>query len=535
MKRAWVIAFVLPLILAPVCALAGTATLRSGGLLRFAFNAGDLGTLDPHYASGSQDRSVVDMVFSGLLRQKPGDAAIFEPDLATSLPKPLMEKGKQVWTFTLRKGVKFHPAEGLPSYELTSEDVVYSLQRAADPKRSAYSGEYQGMTFEATDAYTVKINVDAPLSPLLFYPKMVNYAGGFIVSKKAAEKLSPDGMKTHPVGTGPFMFKSHTPTQKVSLVENPSYFRGRPQLDGVDFYYMPDISSREAGLRSGQLDAVSGEWDKAWVDRMATDSKVRLDLFGVGETQVVHLNQNIPPLDKLQVRQAIAYALDRTEFQGLFGTRLSDKLYSVVPFQFIPGGLSYQEVTAKNLEYKTDREKAKQLLASAGYPNGFSLKLVTSEMVAYKSQYESMQAQLAKVGIKIELQLVDHSSYHSLIRKDTNALVVYGAYRPNADAYLTRFYHSQSAVVTGTKPDTNFSHSKIADEQIEKARNEADQVKQVALWKEAQIKILESVLTYPVVVTWMAFARTPAVDYGHELKSVRATYPGIDENTRLVK
>jgi peptide/nickel transport system substrate-binding protein len=532
-KRTWGVALVILILTMPVCLPA--ATSPSGGVLRFGSNAGDLGTLDPHYASGSQDRAIVDMVFNGLLRQKPGDASVFEPDLATALPQPRMEKGKQVWIFTLRKGVMFHPADGLPSYELTSEDVLYSLQRSADPKRSAYAGEYGGISFGAPDPSTVRITVDPPLSSILFYPKVVNYAGGFIVSKKAAEKLAADGMKTRPVGTGPFMFKSYAPGQRVSLLANPLYFRGKPQLDGVDFVYVPDVSSREAGLRSGQLDLIWGDWDKAWVDRMSSDAKLKMDLFGVGETQVVHLNQNVPPLDKLQVRQAIAYALDRNEFQGLFGTRLSDKLYSVLPVQFTAGGMSFQEVAAKNLEYKTDREKAKQLLASAGFPNGFSLRVVASEMVTYRVLYESMQAQLAKVGIKVELQMVDHSSFHSLIRKDASPLVVYAAYRPNADAYLTRFHHSASIVVTGSRPDTNFSHCKIVDDLIEKARSEPDSAKQVALWKDAQAKILENMLTYPALVTWMVFARTPAVDYGHELKTVRATYPGIDETTRLVK
>jgi peptide/nickel transport system substrate-binding protein len=531
-KRAWIAALILCVAM-PVGASAAASS--SGGILRFGSNAGDLGTLDPHYASGSQDRAVVDMVFNGLLRQKPGDASVFEPDLATTLPQPRMEKGKQVWTFTLRKGVMFHSADGLPSYELTSEDAVYSLQKAADPKRSAYAGEYGGIGFEAPDAYTVRITVDPPLSPLLFYPKVVNYAGGFIISKKADQKLGADGMKTRPVGTGPFMFKSYTPGQKVSLVANASYFRGKPLLDGVDFIYVPDVSSREAGLRSGQLDLIWGDWDKAWVDRLSADPKLKMDLFGVGETQVVHLNQSIPPLDKLQVRQAIAYALNRDEFQGLFGTRLSEKLYSVLPIQFTAGGMSQQEIAAKNLEYSTNLEKAKQLLAAAGYPNGFSLRVVASEMVTYRVLYESMQAQLAKVGIKVELQMVDHSSFHSLIRKNVSPLVVYAAYRPNADAYLTRFHHSASIVVTGSKPDTNFSQCKIVDDLIEKARSESDSAKQVALWKDAQVKILENMVTYPALVTWMVFARTPSVDYGHELKTVRATYPGIDETTRLVK
>ena len=104
--------------------------------------------LDPHYASGTQDRALVDMVFNGLLRFKPGDATAFEPDLATALPAPITDAdGKQVWTFFLRKGVMCHPSDGVPAYELTSDDVVYSLQKAANKDTSAYASDYAGMTF----------------------------------------------------------------------------------------------------------------------------------------------------------------------------------------------------------------------------------------------------------------------------------------------------------------------------------------------------------------------------------------------------
>ena len=203
-------------------------------VLRIAFDAADLKTLDPHFAATTPDRAVVDMIFNGLVRYKPGDISAFEPDLAVSIPEPEMVDGKQVWTFKLREGVMGHPYNGNPAYELTSEDVVYSLERAADPERSAYAGEYTGLSFEAVDKYTVKITLDNPISPALFLPKVADYAGGFIVSKKAVEDLGDEVFKTQPVGTGPFMFDRYIPMERVILVSNDQYFRGEPNLDGVE-------------------------------------------------------------------------------------------------------------------------------------------------------------------------------------------------------------------------------------------------------------------------------------------------------------
>jgi peptide/nickel transport system substrate-binding protein len=508
---------------------------RTGGILRFGQSAADVGTLDPHFASGTQDRSLVDMVFNALIRFKPGDGTQFEPDLATSLPEPTSDAGKQAWTFTLRKGVMCQPTDGVPAYELTSDDVVYSLQKSADKNRSAYAGDYSGMKVEAIDLSTVKVTLDSPLSKALLYPKVANYSGGYIVCRKAAEKLGADGLKTHPVGTGPFTFKRYSPKEKVELVANEAYFRGKPQLDGIEFLYMPDLTSRELGLLGGQLDVANGTADIAWVQKMEANADTKVDVFGVGEVVTINFNTRIPPLDKLQVRQAIAYALDRAEFQALTGARVSEQVFSPVPAQFMPGGLTQQEAAAKGLDYKTDREKAKKLLADAGFASGFSLSMVTSELPSYRVVYESMQAQLAKVGIKINLTVVDHTSMHSTIRLDTNPIVVYVAFRPNADVYLTQFFHSDSIVVTGKKPNTNFSHYASIDSLIDQARSEPDTAKQTALWKDAQTRILQEMAAYPVMFTNQVYARRKGVDYGHELKSVLALYPGIDETTRLAK
>ncbi|TMJ16349.1 MAG: polyamine ABC transporter substrate-binding protein [Bacillati bacterium ANGP1] len=434
-------------------------------VLRWGQSEADLGTADPHYAAATQDRVLVDLIFNGLLRFKPGDGSTFEPDLALEFPKPVVIAGKQVWTFKLRKGVLWHPSDKVPSYELTSEDVAYSLGKSADRARSAYSALYGGMTFHAPDPYTVSVVLDMAVSPNLFYPLVTNYAGGFIMSKRAVEAYGLDGVKTHPVGTGPFILRRYSPKEKVDLAPNPTYFRGRPKLDGIDYRYMADGFSRELGLRGGQLDGIAGTQDEAWVDKMQAVPKILVDIFGVGESTVLYFNQTIRPLSLKPVRQAIAYALNRDEFLALIGKKIAQKIYApLAPFTI--GALTEQEVTSKGLDYKTSLEKARGLLAEAGMPGGFSVDLVTSELGIYKIHYESMQAQLSKIGITVRLRVVDHPSYHALIRKDANPIVIYVAFRPTADIYLRSFYHSASTVVTGAHPDTNFAHYAGVDDLI---------------------------------------------------------------------
>jgi peptide/nickel transport system substrate-binding protein len=503
--------------------------------LVYADKAADLGTMDPHFAASTNDRNLVDMIFNGLVRYKPGDGSVFEPDLATELPEPELVDGKQVWTFTLRQGVMCHASDAVPSYELTSEDVVWSLQKSANADTSAYAGEYTGMAVEAVDDYTVKVTLDTPISEVLFYPKVADYAGGFVVCKQSYEAVGADAFKTDPKGTGPFMFESYSPQEKVVLVANEDYFRGRAKLDGVDYRFMPELNSRELGLMSGELDVINGAAEGIWVERMNGEEGITVDVFGVGEVATIHFNTSVEPLDNQLVRQAIAYALDRDEFLALFGEPVSANVYSPVPAQFLPGGLTQEEVAGLGLEYALDRDMARDLLAEAGFADGFALEMVSSERESYLKNYESMQAQLAEIGIDITINVVDHSSMHSLIREDVNPIVIYVAWRPNADVYLTRFYHSDSIVVTGAKPDTNFSHYTAIDDMIEAARGELDADTQVQMWKDAQIKILEDMVSYPLQYQNQVIARHDYVDFGHELKSVLALYAQITENTTVNK
>lgn len=514
-------------------------------ILNIAFDAGDLQTLDPHRAATTVDRATVDMIFNGLVRYPPGDQVRVEPDLATSWR---VSPDKKVWTFTLRKGVFFHPYPGSPGgYELTAEDVVYSLKRAADSKRSSYAGEYTGMTFEAVDPYTVRITIDKPISDTLFLAKVASYAGGMIACRKAIEEKGDDWFKIHPVGTGPFMFSAYEPRQKTVLVGNPKYFRGTPILKQVVVRYIPAINSREMGLQSGELQIIEGLKEDKWIEKIAALPDVTVKTFGPCESQVLNFNMTKPPFNDIRVRKAFSYAVSREGVAAFMGKGLAVPIYSPAQAPPAPGALTKEEALAAGVVYEDNIAEAKKLLAEAGLPNGFKTEVIISEMASsYLKPMVAIQAQVKKAGIDMGLKVVDHSSFHTLIRQDASPIVYYAAWRPNVDVYLTRFYHSDSVVKTGKKPDTNFSHygavdangdGKIdsIDDLIEKARWELDPAKQTALWKEAQIQLLRDVACVPIIRLKYAFPMKSNVDLRHPLEFSWATYsPQITEQTRIL-
>jgi peptide/nickel transport system substrate-binding protein len=515
-------------------------------VLTIAFDAGDLKTLDPHFAAATADRAVVDMMFNGLVRFPPGNQVGFEPDLAESWK--VSADGK-VWTFILKKGVFFHPFPGnAEGYEMTSEDVVYSLKRAANSQTSAYAGEYTGLDVKATDPNTVAVSLEKPMSETLFLAKVANYAGGFIVCRKAIELQGNDWFKTHPVGTGPFVFKTYEPQQNVTLAQNGKFFRGKPTLEEVVVRFIPSVSSREFALRTGELDIIEGLKEEQWVEKIATFPQVSVKAFGPCEVQMLNFNLTKKPFDDIRVRKAFSYAVSREEVAGFMGKSLAVPIYSAALAPPAPGALTKEMAEKAGVVYENNVEKAKQLLAEAGYPNGLETEVTISE---YESSYRkpmiTIQAQVKKAGIDMKLKVVEHSSFHSLIRQDASPIVYYASWRPNVDVFLTRFYHADSAVVSGKKPDTNFSHYGMVDANgdgkidsidalIENARWELDSKKQDQLWEEAQIQLLKDVAVLPVIRLKYVFPMKSYVELGNPLEWSWQTYsPQITEKTRILE
>jgi peptide/nickel transport system substrate-binding protein len=524
---------------------AGAADLAKEQALNIAFDAGDLKSLDPQKAAATADRAIVDMMFNGLVRYPPGNQVKLEPDIAESWT---MSPDKKVWTFKLRKGVFFHPYPGNANgYELTSEDVLFSLKRAANKDTSAYAGEYTGFSFEAVDPLTVKITIDKPISDPLFLAKFSNYAGGFIVCKKAIETKGEDWYKTNPVGTGPFKFDSYEPRQKVVMAANPKYFRGAPVLKKVTARFMPDVSSREFGLQTGELDIIEGLKEDKWIEKVATFKDVKAPTFGPCETQMLFFNMSKPPFNDPRVRKAFSYALSRDIIANFMGKNLAVPIYSPALATPAPGALTKEEALKAGVVYDNNVEQAKKLLAEAGFPNGIKTEAIVSEMSSsYQKPMVAIQALVRKAGIDMQVKIVDHASFHSQIRENASPIVYYAAWRPNVDVYLTQFFHSDSVVVKGKKPNTNFSNYGLVDADgdgkidsvdslIEQARWELNAQKQEALWKQAQIQILKDAVAVPIIRLKYTFPQKSYVDLGYPLDWSWQTYsPQITEKTKIL-
>jgi peptide/nickel transport system substrate-binding protein len=515
------------LVVASIGWLSHTATAQDERpILVHATNAGDKATFDPHLASGTQDRTVVDMVFNGLLRFKPGDASVIEPDLALEIPEPVEESdGTQSWTFTLRTDAICQQSSATEAYPLTAADVVFSLQKAANPDTSGVAGTYEGFTFEAVDDATVKVIAPSPISAAVFMPKFTNYAGGYIVCQQAYEALGADGFANEPVGTGPFKFSAYTPQTSTVLVANDDYFRGAPKLAGVEVRYIADNTARELGLQSGELHVANGLPEAQFVDRINQEGALVADVFGVGEAVWLNLDVTNEYLQDPRVREAIILAVSQENHVALAGAPVGQPIYSVVPTGLVEGSLTQEEAEAAGVLYTQDLDRARQLLSDAGYADGFTLNLVTSEQAAYLTQYTVLQEELAQIGIDVEVEVVQHAVMHEQIRAGSNAITIYIAYRPSADTYLTLFFTSAG----GT---TNFSKFQL-DDQVDAARAEMDTDAQIEAWKQINIEILQNFAGYGLMYTNQVYVRQPSVDYGHELVSVPQLYPGYDETTTI--
>jgi peptide/nickel transport system substrate-binding protein len=491
-------------------------------VLNIGVFSADMGIIDPHRSATTANLPIMDSIFNGLVRWKPGsvDLELIEPDLAERWEST--PDGK-VWTFHLRKGVQFHHGFG----EMTAEDVVFSLKKAANKETSIWFTGYTAFEkVEAVDPYTVRITLANNVPSMLGL--VLNFHGGMVLSKKAVEKYGDD-FKLNPVGTGPFAFKEYIPKQKTLLVTHPQYFRGKPKIDRVVYHFVPVDQAREMAFLKGELDMIEGVKQEWWVEKMKKEKNVIVDALPPGELTMVHFNMTKKPLDDVRVRRALAHAIHREEFRESYGFSITGDAVSVIG----PGYLGFTDQVAK---YEFNPDKAKALLKEAGFPNGFNLgEFVTSPI--YLNSAELLQGQLQKIGVGFEIKMVDHPTMHKMIRQDLNALVPYGAARfPIADEMMTQFFHSNSIVGTPTGI-TNFSHyGKAApgvDDLLDQARVEPNVEKQKALWVKAQQKVMEDLPAYPLRITYVLFARKNNIDLGYDLKSNMTLHYQLTEQTDI--
>jgi peptide/nickel transport system substrate-binding protein len=458
-------------------------------------------TLDPHSSTLGQSQAISRFMFRGLTRFAIKDGKVttaeVEPDLAESWT--LSPEGT-IWTLKLRKGVQFHKGYG----ELTAEDVKFSFERQINKAPGTRYGVNLDVikSIEVVNPYTLQIALKS-FDPI-FLLRMVGYQNGYIISKKAAEKLG-DQFKWSPVGTGPFSFERHSPRDKIVLKAFDKFYGGRPQIDEVHWYDVPEDATKLIGLEKGTFDLLYPEAVTAdFADQVKKMGAV-IDRRGPGGQERFYINMTKPPFDDIRVRKAFMHAIDRKAIkETMYPGGLARVATSCVP----PGYFGH--IPMEFPEYNP--ELAKKLLAEAGHPNGFTIKnYFISKSFFYPKVLTLAQEQLRKVGIIVELQVVDHATFHENIRKNLDPFVLYGGTRiTDADPWLSLFFDSKEIPDPATGNNgTNFAHYRGIDDLLTAGRVERDVKKRATIYHEAQKRIQKDLVCLPISDVPGQWARNP--------------------------
>jgi peptide/nickel transport system substrate-binding protein len=458
-------------------------------------------TLDPHTSILGQTQAIKRFMYRGLTRFAIRDGKVttseVDPDLAESWT---LSPDGTVWTFKLKKGVQFHKGFG----EFTGEDVKFSFERQINKAPGTRFGVNLAVikSIEVVDPHTVQIALKS-FDPI-FLLRMVGYQQGYIISKKAAEKFG-EQFKWNPVGTGPFYFERHSPREKIILKAFDKYHLGRPQIDEVHWFDVPEDATKLIGLEKGTFDVLYPEAVTADFAEQVKKMGAVIDRRGPGGQERYYLNVTAKPFDDIRVRKAFMHAIDRNAIKE---TMYPGDLARVAPSVVPPGYFGHVPMTFP--EYNP--ELAKKLLAEAGHPNGFTIKnYFISKSFFYPKVTTLVQEQLKKVGIIVEVQVVDHATYHENIRKNLNPFVLYGGTRiTDADPWLSLFFDVSQIPdpATGNK-GTNFAHYKGIDDLLKAGRLEKDVKKRAAIYAEAQKRLERDLVCLPIVDVPGQWARNP--------------------------
>lgn len=400
-----------------------------GGTLRWN-SLEDVRSLDPIRVGDTASHDAAMQLYDGLVQL--GDDLQAIPSIAESWQ---MSEDGRVYTFHLRKGVLFHDNDCFPGgkgRECVASDVVYSLQRVVDPKsestgtwvfrdliegvdayREANAERVSGL--EAVDDYTVRITLTQPFVPFM---QRLAMSYGYIVPREAVERYGLDFFQ-HPVGTGPFVFERWSKDLELVAKRNPNYWmrdehgNALPYLDRVVNTFIKVQTAEFQEFELGNLDThnpvadtlfediidLDGELQPAYAGRFKVSSAEMLTVYYFGFT----LDRE-PFKGNVKLRQAFNHAIDRQQIIRTVLKGRAVRAEGVVP-PSIPGWKS------TGVKYTYDPERARTLLAEAGYPNGEGLETVTCLLNSGGKRNERIaeviQQQLNDIGVKIKLQLLE--------------------------------------------------------------------------------------------------------------------------------
>lgn len=375
-----------------------TGTTKYGGTLRIADIVGPSNLGWP--ADGTFGAGYYADIFMDTLLKGDPNGNIF-PNLAT---KWEIAPDMKSITLTLRQGVKFHDGS-----DWNATVAKWNFDEMIKAKMANY---VKFSSVDILDEYSIRINVSA------FTNTHLNTLAGMrVVSKVAYDKNGKDWMFTNIVGTGPFKMVSFEPNVSIKGERFTGYWQqGKPYLDAIEFYRIPDPMTRSTSLQAGEMDIIGG--DLSQVEYPLQQQGFNILKSSVAVYCLIPDSVNADsPLSNLKVREAIDLAIDRDAMVKALGYGFWQTTYQWA----VPGSVNYiTDLPARAY----DLEKAKKLLAEAGYPNGFSITLSVDAANSNRDVVTGIQGYLSKIGIQVKLDMLEYASFQNAISKGwTNGML----------------------------------------------------------------------------------------------------------------
>lgn len=414
--------------------------------------------LDPTSgAAGAIDQVTYSNIFEGLTRF--GSDGSINPGLAESWT--ISDDGT-VYTFKLREGVMFHDGTAMDA-----EDVKFSLERTtAEESTNAQKALFADIaSVDVVDPQTVKITLSKPNGNMLF-----NLAWGdavIVASESAANNA------TNPIGTGAFMFKDWVQGDRVELEKYPEYWGEPAKLDKVTFKFISDPNAAFAAVMAGDVDTFMPFPAPENLPQFDADPRFRVITGSTEGETILSTNNKMEPFDNPKVREAMAHAIDRQAIidGAMFGYG------TPIGTHFAPHHPAYVDLTAQS---NYDPEKAKALLAEAGFPDGFSTTLKLPPPSYARRGGEIIASQLRDVGIQTEISNLEWAQWLEQVFRGKD----YG---------LTIVSHTEPLDIgIYARPDYYFQYDDADFQKIMADLNNAtDPAERDKLLKEAQRKIAD--------------------------------------------
>ena len=481
-RRTWLLGMVTSVGLLAMAGGFGTAAAQPAGTLLVGLVAEPV-NLDPPQVTDLNSLRVARRIVETLVTF-PEESTQIVPGLAESWT---ISKDGVSYTFKLRKGVKFH--DGTP---FNAEAVKFSIERQFNPEHPANKlGKYPFANFffgnvkavEAMDDSTVRFVLKEPRASFL---AVLTSGAASIVSPTAVKKWGAD-YPLNPVGTGPFRYVSWQRGQQVVLEKNPDYWKGAVKLDRVVYRPIVEDQARLTELMTGAVDLIVGV-PPDFVGQLEGSPKVSIAKQVGAHVWYLGINNQKKPFDDKRVRQALNYAVNKDAIvkDVLKGTGAVSK-GPVLPNTW--------GADAALKAYPYDPQKAKQLLAEAGYPNGFSTTLWVPEsgsgMQSPVAMSTVMQSNLKAVGVNVALQTMEWGAFLAKLRSQEQELFALSWMAGTEDPDMVMYPLLHSSQWTPNGPNRALYKNTRFDELLTQARLVTDQAERAKLYREAQKILVE--------------------------------------------